>query len=63
MRKLLLGVVGLFCAGSLANARFDKGPLEDKHAPDFTLKGSDGKSVSLKDLKGKPVLINFYSEA
>lgn len=28
--------------------------------PDFTLPLLDGKSVALKDFRGKPVLINFF---
>lgn len=31
-------------------------------APAFTLKNQDGKKVSLKDFKGKKVLIYFYPE-
>ena len=36
--------------------------LKGKAAPDFKLKTPEGKEISLKALKGKPVLINFYSE-
>jgi len=32
-------------------------------APDFTLKSDDGKDVSLKDFKGKRVLLYFYPKA
>ena len=32
-------------------------------APDFTLKTDTGKSVSLKDFKGKRVLIFFFPKA
>ncbi|MDE2484523.1 MAG: redoxin domain-containing protein [candidate division NC10 bacterium] len=28
--------------------------------PDFTLQLLDGKSIALKDFRGKPVLINFF---
>lgn len=28
--------------------------------PDFTLTLLDGKSVALKDFRGKPVLVNFF---
>lgn len=28
--------------------------------PDFTLPLLDGKSVALKDFRGKPILINFF---
>ncbi|MCL2761424.1 MAG: peroxiredoxin [Desulfuromonadales bacterium] len=34
--------------------------LEGKKAPDFTLEGSDGKKHSLKEYKGKKVIIYFY---
>jgi peroxiredoxin Q/BCP len=34
--------------------------LEGKKAPDFTLNGSDGKKHSLKEYKGKKVIIYFY---
>lgn len=30
------------------------------HAPDFTLTSIEGKKVSLKELKGKVVLVNFW---
>jgi len=32
-------------------------------APDFTLISDDGKDVSLKDFKGKRVLIFFFPKA
>ncbi len=32
-------------------------------APDFHLKTDDGKEVSLKDLKGKRVVLYFYPKA
>jgi peroxiredoxin Q/BCP len=32
-------------------------------APEFILKSDDGKEVSLKDLKGKRVLIFFFPKA
>jgi cytochrome oxidase Cu insertion factor (SCO1/SenC/PrrC family) len=34
---------------------------EKKEAPAFSLKGLDGKQVSLSDLKGKPVLVVFWA--
>lgn len=36
-------------------------PLKDKQAPDFKLATLDGKEISLKDLKGKPVVLNFFA--
>ena len=34
---------------------------DDKKAPDFSLKTSDGKTVSLSALKGKVVIVNFWA--
>lgn len=34
--------------------------FEGQMAPDFTLAGSDGKEHSLKDYKGKKVILYFY---
>ena len=36
-------------------------PFERKEAPAFSLKGLDGKEVSLSDFKGKPVFIVFWA--
>ncbi|MFZ3587795.1 TlpA family protein disulfide reductase [Bacillus sp. DJP31] len=38
-----------------------KGPLLNKQAPDFTLETLDGKDVTLSELKGKKVFINFWA--
>jgi cytochrome c biogenesis protein CcmG/thiol:disulfide interchange protein DsbE len=37
------------------------GPRVGDHAPDFTLKTFAGKSVSLSDYAGKPVVLNFWA--
>jgi len=37
------------------------GLSKGKPAPDFTLKTLDGKKISLSDLKGKVVLVNFWA--
>ena len=37
-------------------------PIHDK-APEFTLQDADEKEVSLKDLRGKTVVIFFYPRA
>jgi cytochrome c biogenesis protein CcmG/thiol:disulfide interchange protein DsbE len=37
------------------------GPRKGDVAPDFTLKTFDGKTVSLSDFAGKPVVLNFWA--
>jgi len=39
----------------------DGGPRAGDVAPDFTLKTFDGKTVSLSDYRGKPVVLNFWA--
>ena len=39
----------------------DGGPRVGDRAPDFTLKTLDGKTVSLSDYAGKPVVLNFWA--
>jgi cytochrome oxidase Cu insertion factor (SCO1/SenC/PrrC family) len=45
--------VVLFCAVTLRAA-------QAATVPDFTLQLLDGKSISLKDYRGKPILVNFF---
>ena len=35
--------------------------LEPEEAPDFTVYTADGKPVKLSDMKGKPVVLNFWA--
>jgi thiol-disulfide isomerase/thioredoxin len=36
-------------------------PVESSQAPDFQLESLDGSSIKLADLRGRPVLINFWA--
>ena len=36
-------------------------PLVGKPAPNFVLKSTSGKTVSLKSFRGKPVVVNFFA--
>jgi peroxiredoxin len=60
-RILLLCLVGLV-GFAIYRVSTDTGgkPVEGEEAPDFTLTTLDGKQRSLSDLKGKPVMINFW---
>jgi peroxiredoxin len=39
----------------------DGGPKVGDQAPDFTVKTLDGKTVSLSDYRGTPVVLNFWA--
>ena len=56
---VLLTGVGIILVGRLAGS--EAFPLEDRPAPDFTLKTLDGSTVTLSKLQGQPVLINFWA--
>ena len=55
LRAFSVLIVGAFVA-SFAFAATISGP-----APNFTLQSRDGKSVSLADLKGQVVMVNFWA--
>jgi cytochrome c biogenesis protein CcmG, thiol:disulfide interchange protein DsbE len=38
-----------------------RNPLLDQPAPDFTLQTLDGQTVTLSQLRGKPVIVNFWA--
>ena len=44
-----------------ASPRPEAIPLKGHPAPDFTLQTLDGQPLSLSDLRGKPVVLNFWA--
>jgi peroxiredoxin len=63
MKRSLFSVALLvFIIPILFTLAFAEGTVikEGDEAPDFTLESSDGGKVSLKDLKGKKVVLWFY---
>ena len=58
--KKALAIVPLLLAGTTAGAQNLE--VGDK-APDFSLKGSDGKTYSLKSMKGKVVVLAWFPKA
>ena len=61
MTKQLLSIVAaVVAAGLLSAADAPKQPAVGAPAPDFSLTTSDGSQVSLKDYKGKWVVLYFY---
>jgi len=61
-KKIKIGsfsLAAMLCLAGLAMA-FSGPPEVGKPAPQFTLKSNEGKTVSLKDYKGKWVVLYFY---
>ena len=44
-----------------ATANLPIAPVEGGRAPDFTLTDLDGNEMMLSDLRGQPVLLNFWA--
>ncbi len=69
MRRLsvviLLFVVFLFWNIPMVTAQFSEAGVEQfkvaVNAPDFTLKDLGGGKISLKDLRGKIIVLNFFA--
>lgn len=55
-KTLIIALVAVFCTASLAHSR-----MINQQAPEFTLQDMSGKTVSLKDLRGKVVFIDFFA--
>jgi cytochrome c biogenesis protein CcmG/thiol:disulfide interchange protein DsbE len=60
---LLIGLVVLFAVGLHRNPREVPSPLIGKPAPAFSLAvlGEASRTMTVADLKGRPVLVNFFA--
>lgn len=69
MRRLSMVIISaiylLFGNSTMVSAQFSEAGVEKfrvaVEAPDFTLKELEGGKVSLKELKGKAILLNFFA--
>jgi cytochrome c biogenesis protein CcmG, thiol:disulfide interchange protein DsbE len=55
------GLAGLLAYGFSRDSRYIQLPSIAKEAPSFTLTLFDGRPLTLKDLRGKAVLVNFWA--
>jgi len=60
MAMAILATV-LTSAGCSASPDLEQAPVPGKLAPDFELQSLDGQTISLKDMQGRPVLLNFWT--
>jgi cytochrome oxidase Cu insertion factor (SCO1/SenC/PrrC family) len=55
----------LFGNSTMVYAQFSEAGVDKfrvaVEAPDFTLKNLDGEKISLKELRGKIILLNFFA--
>lgn len=59
---VVLGLLGLLAWGLTGDrTRIGTVPLEGKPAPDFELARFDGGTLRLSDLRGRPVVLNFWA--
>ena len=61
MRWLLVAFVGIAIMMLVAYGLSSQRPLESAPAPDFTLSIFDGGKVSLRELRGEVVVVNFWA--
>src|SRR5467141_2696997 len=61
MNKIFLsGIVGLITLAVVQAAETQKQPAAGTPAPDFSLTTGDGSQISLKDYRGKWIVLYFY---
>lgn len=60
-RREFIGLVALGMIGGVGGISWAVAPPAGKPAPEFSLTLMDGRVVSLKDFRGKPVLVNFWA--
>jgi peroxiredoxin Q/BCP len=60
MNKITIALLGLLACSAFAANEAQKQPTAGSPAPDFSLVTGDGSQVSLKDNRGKWVVLYFY---
>jgi len=57
----VVGVAALIGLLGWGLVQAQRGPVEKGMAPDFTLTSFDGRTLSLSDLRGQVVIVNFWA--
>jgi cytochrome oxidase Cu insertion factor (SCO1/SenC/PrrC family) len=60
-RRQFIGLMAAGMVGGLARIGAAVPPPVGKPAPEFSVTLTDGRTVALKDFRGKPVLVNFWA--
>ena len=60
-RRHFIGAMTVGMIGAWAGVGNAAPPPVGKPAPEFSVTLTDGRRVSLKDFRGKPVLVNFWA--
>jgi cytochrome oxidase Cu insertion factor (SCO1/SenC/PrrC family) len=60
-RREFVGLLAATIVGGFTGAAMAVSPPLGKPAPEFSVTLTDGRTVALKDFRGKPVLVNFWA--
>jgi cytochrome oxidase Cu insertion factor (SCO1/SenC/PrrC family) len=60
-RRDFIGLMAMGIVGGAVGTSWAVSPPVGKPAPEFSVTLTDGQIVSLKDFRGKPVLVNFWA--
>ena len=63
LHKVVMTLVPLCAAALMAGGAFAQDLKVGDQAPNFSLQGTDGKTHSLADLKGKTVILAWFPKA
>jgi len=58
---VILPLIGILAYGFIRDPRYIKTPLIGRQAPPFAVTLFDGRKLSLEDLRGKVVFLNFWA--